>query len=135
MQKIFALNILQVRIKSASRKFQLFSIITILDNLKLLSFGSIRFVYQVTDNIVVKYVFANNNKSIYNKYCIYNIFDSIFYCSNLVRSFYRILFANFLQYLSDSTIDQQFRQYQIRDLSNNRVIRITKSKLKSLIWR
>ncbi len=133
MQKIFALNILQVRIKSASRKFQLFSIITILDNLKLLSFGSIRFVYQVTDNIVVKYVFANNNKSIYNKYCIYNIFDSIFYCLNLVRSFYRILFANFLQYLSDSTIDQQLRQYQIRDLSNNRVIRITKSKLKSLI--
>jgi len=45
VQKIFALNILQVKIKSTSKELQLFLIITIFDNLRLLSFDSIKLVY------------------------------------------------------------------------------------------
>jgi len=125
--------VLQVRIGSTNEKLQLFSIITILDESRLLSFDSVELVYQVIDDIVVKRAFANDNEGIHNKYRIYDVLNSMSYCSNLVQSFYRISFANFLQYLSDDIVDQRLRQHQIRDPSNDEVIEMTKCESKSLI--
>lgn len=102
---------------------------------RLLSFGSAGLVYQVTDDIAVKRAFADDNEGIHNEYRIYDVLDSMPYCPNLVRSFYRVPSANFLQYLSGGTVDQRFRQHQIRDPSSDRVVEVTKSEPKSLIWR
>lgn len=74
---------------------------------RLLSFGSTGLVYQLTDDIVVKRAFADDNEGIHNEYRIYDVLDSMPYCPNLVRSFYRIQSANFLQYLSGGTVDQR----------------------------
>jgi hypothetical protein len=81
----------------------------------------------------VKRVFANNNESIHNKYRIYDVLNNMSHYLNLVRSFYRILFVNFLQYLSDNIVDQRLEQHQIRNSSNDQVIKMTKSESKSLI--
>ncbi|KAL9099377.1 MAG: hypothetical protein Q9163_005116 [Psora crenata] len=86
----------------------------------LLNFGSVGVVYQVTNDIAVKRAFADDNKGIHNEYRIYDMLDRMPYCPNLVRSFYRIPSANFLQYLSGGTIDQRLRQHQMRDPSTDR---------------
>jgi len=116
-------------------EFQLSSIMNILGEPRLLSFGSVGLVYQVTDDIAVKRAFADDNEGIHNEYRIYDVLDSMPHCPNLVRSFYRIPSANFLQYLSGGTVDQRLRQHQMRDPSSDRVIGVTKSEPKSLIWR
>ncbi len=103
------------------------------DEPKLLNFDSVEIVYQVTNNIIVKRTFADDNKGIYKEYRIYDILDSMPYCPNLVQSFYRILSTNFLQYFSDDTLEQQLRQYQIRDSTNDRVIEVKCYETQSLI--
>lgn len=65
-------------------KFQLFSIINILDKLKLLSFDNVKLVYQVINDIVIKRIFANNNENIHNEYRIYDVLNSISHYSNLI---------------------------------------------------
>ena len=102
---------------------------------RLLSFGSVGIVYQVTNDIAVKRAFDDNNEGIHNEYRIYDMLDRLPYCPNLVRSFYRIPSANFLQYLSGGTVDQRLRQHQIRDPSNDRVVGVNEFESQSLIWR
>ena len=104
---------------------------TTLNEPKLLSFGSVGIVYQVTNDIAAKRAFADNNEGIQNEYRIYDVLDSLLYCPNLSRSFYRIPSANFLQYLSGGTVDQRLRQHQIRDPSNDRVIGVTNANHKA----
>ena len=102
---------------------------------RLLSFGSVGLVYQVTDDIAVKRAFADDNEGIHNEYRVYEMLDSMPHCPNLVRSFYRIPSANFLQYLSGGTVDQRLRQHQLRDPVSDRVIRVTKREPQNLVWR
>ena len=109
---------------------------TVLSKPRLLSFGAIGIVYQITDEIAVKRAFTDDNNGIHNEYHIYDLLDSLPHCPNLVRSFYRIPSANFLQYLSGGTIDQRLRQHQIRNPSNHQVvIEVKKTEPQSLIWR
>jgi len=102
---------------------------------KLLNFGGVGIVYQITNDIAVKRAFADDNEGIHNEYRIYDILDSMPYCPNLVRSFYRIPSANFLQYFSGGTLDQRLRQHQIRDPTSDRVIGVKSCEPQSLIWR
>ncbi|KAL9123565.1 MAG: hypothetical protein Q9217_007013 [Psora testacea] len=101
----------------------------------LLNFGSVGVVYQLTNDIAVKRAFADDNEGIHNEYRIYDMLDSMPYCPNLVRSYYRIPSANFLQYLSGGTVDQRLRQHQVRDPSSDRVIGVKKCEPQSLIRR
>lgn len=71
----------------------------------LLNFGCVGVVYQVTNGIAVKRAFVDDMEGIQNEYRIYDMLDSKPYCPHLVRSFYRISSANFLQYLSGGTLD------------------------------
>lgn len=102
---------------------------------KLLSFGGVGIVYQVTNDIVVKRAFADDDEGIQNEYRIYDLLDKMPYCPNLVRSFYRVPSANFLQHLSGGTLDQRLRQHQVRDPANGRVIGVKNYEPQSLIWR
>ena len=102
---------------------------------KLLNFGGVGIVYQVTNDIAVKRAFADDNEGIHNEYRIYDILDSMPYCPNLVRSFHRIPSANFLQYFSGGTLDQRLRQHQMRDPASDRVIGVNYCEPQSLIWR
>ena len=102
---------------------------------KLLSFGAVGIVYQVTHDIAVKRAFADDDKGIQNEYRIYDLLDNMPCCPNLIRSFYRVPSANFLQYLSGGTLDQRLRQHQIRDPVNDRVIRVKDYEPQSLTWR
>ncbi len=70
------------------------------DEPKLLNFDGVGIVYQRA--------FADDNKGIHKEYRIYDILDSMPYCPNLVRSFYRIPSANFLQYFSGGTLSNDF---------------------------
>ena len=91
---------------------------------RLLTFGNVGIVYQITDAIAVKRAFADGNEGIHNEYRIYDMLESLPSCPNLVRSFYRIPSANFLQYLGGGTIDQRLRQHQTRDPANDRVVHV-----------
>lgn len=103
------------------------------DEPKLLNFDGVGIVYQVTNDITVKRAFAEDNKGIHKEYRIYDILDSMPYCPNLVRSFYRIPSANFLQYFSGGTLEQRLRQYQMRDPASDRVIGVKCYETQSLI--
>ena len=102
---------------------------------KLLSFGGVGIVYQLTNDIVVKRAFADDDEGIRNEYRIYDMLDSMPYCPNIVRSFYRIPSANFLQCLSGGTLDQRLRLHQTRDPGTDRVIEVQDYEPQNLIWR
>jgi len=102
---------------------------------KLLSIGAVGIVYQVTNDIAIKRAFADDDSGIQNEYRVYDLLDRMPSCPNLVRSFYRIPSANFLQYFSGGTLDRRLRRHQIRDPINDRVTGIKNYEAQSLIWR
>ena len=108
---------------------------TTLSKPPLVGWGAVGIVYQITNDIAVKRAFADDDDGIHNEYRIYDMLDSLPYCPNIVRSFYRIPSANFLQYLSGGCIEYRLRQHQVRDPSNNRVTGVKKTEPQSLIWR
>lgn len=63
---------------------------------KLLSFGAVGIVYQVTNDIAIKRAFADDDSGTQNEYRVYDLLDRMPSCPNLARSFYRIPSANFL---------------------------------------
>ena len=102
---------------------------------KLLSWGSVGIVYKVTEHIAVKRAFVDDNKGVRNEYRIYDFFDSVPKCPNLVQSFYRIPSANFLQYLSGGTLDERLRRHQKRDPVTDLVSEVTYKEGEKLVWR
>ena len=63
------------------------------------------------------------------------IHNIIPYCPSLVRSFYRVPSANFLQYPSAGTLDERLRHHQTRDPGNDRVTGVKDYQPQSMIWR
>ncbi|KAH8674824.1 hypothetical protein BGZ60DRAFT_557218 [Tricladium varicosporioides] len=64
--------------------------------LELLSWGEAGRVYKVSEGIVLKYSIKDNDLRICNEYCIFDLFETYSPCPDLVRSFLRLLNANFL---------------------------------------
>ncbi|KAI9808738.1 MAG: hypothetical protein M1825_003890 [Sarcosagium campestre] len=88
-----------------------------LDEPKLLISGAVGIVWQITNEIVLKRAFADDDEGIKNEYRIYDLLESMpSYCPNLGRSFYRIPSANFLQYCSNGNLEERLRQHQTRDI-------------------
>lgn len=108
---------------------------TALDEPKLLNFGNVGIVYQLTNDIVVKRAFKDDNEGIQNEYRIYDILDSMPHCPNLALSFYRIPSANFQQCFSGGTLDQRLQQHQMRDPTGDRVTGVRSCEPQNLIWR
>lgn len=90
----------------------------------LAGWGAVGVLYQITNEIAVKRAFSDDNEGIQNEYRIDDMLDSLPYCPNNVRSFYRIPSTNFLQFLSGGNMEYRIRQHQIRDPSNDVVTEV-----------
>ncbi|KAL9594392.1 MAG: hypothetical protein Q9219_007060 [cf. Caloplaca sp. 3 TL-2023] len=103
---------------------------------EVVGFGSCGIVYQITKTIAVKVPRVDNDaEQINHEYNFYDLLEEHPTCSSVLRSFYRIPFANFLEYMSGGSLEQRLRKSQTRDHVHNIVIKVDHLQPAQLVWR
>ncbi|KAI4161728.1 MAG: hypothetical protein L6R39_000021 [Caloplaca ligustica] len=106
-----------------------------ISRLQFLGSGSIGIVWKITDVVAVKRPTNDENGQVQNEYRIYDLLEKHPTCPNIVRSFYRIPSANFMQYMSGGTLDTRLRKRQTRDPTHDIVIDVSDREPACLVWR
>ncbi|KAL8902870.1 MAG: hypothetical protein Q9207_004319 [Kuettlingeria erythrocarpa] len=108
---------------------------SISSRLDLLGWGSTGIVYRVTDTIAIKRAIIDKNEPIKNEYRIYDLLDKYPSCPNIIRSYYRIPSAIFLQFMSGGTLDQRLRKHQTREEVHQLVVEVAQKEPANLVYR
>jgi serine/threonine protein kinase len=85
---------------------------------KFLSLGATGWVYQIDDNIVLKYARAQRSEAFARESEIFDIFEKHDPCPYVVQSFLRLPNANFLAFVSDGSLEKRLRANQCRNERN-----------------
>ncbi|KAH8588752.1 hypothetical protein B0O99DRAFT_664869 [Bisporella sp. PMI_857] len=97
--------------------------------------GEVGLVYKVSEDIVLKYSIKDDDSRICNQHHIFDLLEIHPQCPDLVRSFLRFPNANFLQFLSGGTLDQQLQLRQTRDPTTKRVLKVKNGEPRCLVLR
>ena len=100
---------------------------------RFLSLGATGWVYQITDQIVLKYAKDTNSNKLERENAIYNVFETQSPCPYVMQSFLRNSEANFLPYLPGGTLENRLQHNQRRE--NGTVIEVLKIEDRRLIER
>jgi serine/threonine protein kinase len=85
---------------------------------RFLSLGATGWVYQIDDDIVLKYARAERSEAFARESKTYDIFEKHNPCPYVVQSFLRLPNANFLAFLSGGSLEKRLRANQRRNERN-----------------
>jgi len=85
---------------------------------KFLSLGAAGWVYQIDDNIALKYAKDPGGEAFARESEIYDIFETYDPCPYVVQSFLRLPNANFLAFMSGGSLGKRLRANQCRNERN-----------------
>lgn len=83
--------------------------------LRFLSLGAAGWVYQITDEMALKYARDSKSDDWLREHAIYDILETSTPCPYVIQSFLRTPEANFLPYLSGGNLDGRLRRNQTRE--------------------
>jgi serine/threonine protein kinase len=85
---------------------------------KFLSLGATGWVYQLDDEIVLKYARAQRSEAFSRESRTYDLLEKHEPCPYIVQSFLRLPNANFLPFLSGGSLEKRLRSNQLRNKRN-----------------